>query len=84
MSAPEAASPPRRSVEELESAVIRFAGDVVQLDKVGRPFGVAEVYHRIEFRLGERDVVLGELEGTPFYIGGQQYEAWEHTQLLSE
>jgi len=37
---------------------------------------------RDEFRLGQRDVLLGELLGTPFYIGGQQYEAWKHTQLL--
>jgi uncharacterized protein (DUF779 family) len=35
-----------------------------------------------EFRVGERDVLLGELEGTPFYIGGSQYEVWQHTQLL--
>ena len=39
-------------------------------------------FPRGEFRLGERDVLLGELEGTPFYIGGQQYEAWKHTQLM--
>jgi uncharacterized protein len=39
-------------------------------------------FPRGEFRVGERDVLLGELEGTPFYIGGLQYEAWEHTQLL--
>ena len=35
-----------------------------------------------EFRVGERDVLLGELEGTPFYIGGRQHEVWKHTQLL--
>ena len=35
-----------------------------------------------EFRVGQRDVLLGELEGTPFYIGGQQFEVWKHTQLL--
>ena len=39
-------------------------------------------YPRGEFRIGQRDVLLGELEGTPFYIGGQQYEVWKHTQLL--
>lgn len=39
-------------------------------------------YPRGEFRIGQRDVLLGELEGTPFYIGGRQYEAWRHTQLL--
>ena len=37
---------------------------------------------RSEFRVGERDVCLGEIGGTPFYIGAQQYEYWRHTQLL--
>lgn len=34
-----------------------------------------------EFRLGERDVKLGEVEGCGFYIGGKQYEKWKHTRL---
>ena len=25
---------------------------------------------------------MGEIEGTPFYIGGAQYEAWKHTRLI--
>ena len=25
---------------------------------------------------------LGEIAGTPFYIGAQQFEHWQHTQLL--
>jgi len=39
-------------------------------------------FPRNEFRVGQRDVCLGEIGGTPFYIGGQQYEQWQHTQLL--
>ena len=39
-------------------------------------------FPRGEFRVGQRDVLLGELEGTPFYIGGHQFEVWQHTQLL--
>jgi uncharacterized protein (DUF779 family) len=39
-------------------------------------------YPRNEFRVGQRDVLLGLIEGTPFYIGAQQYEVWQHTQLL--
>lgn len=35
-----------------------------------------------EFRLGERDVKMGEVGGCPVYIGGAQYEAWKHTALL--
>lgn len=39
-------------------------------------------FPRSEFRIGARDVCLGEICGTPFYIGAQQYEHWQHTQLL--
>jgi uncharacterized protein (DUF779 family) len=35
-----------------------------------------------EFRIGQNDVRLGEVEGTPFYIGGKQFELWKHTQLV--
>jgi uncharacterized protein len=38
-------------------------------------------YPRGEFRIGERDVLLGIVAGVPFYIGGQQYEYWKHTHL---
>src|SRR5215210_7638155 len=38
-------------------------------------------YPRREFRIGERDVYLGEIAGVPFYIGAQQYEYWQHTHL---
>jgi uncharacterized protein (DUF779 family) len=38
-------------------------------------------YPRGEFRVGERDVKLGEVEGAPFYMGGDQFEYWKHTQL---
>ena len=39
-------------------------------------------YPRGEFRIGQRDVHLGDVAGTPVYIGGLQFEAWRHTQLL--
>jgi len=34
-----------------------------------------------DFRIGQRDVFLGEVEGCEFYIGGKQYELWKHTHL---
>ena len=34
-----------------------------------------------EFKVGERDVFLGEIAGCPFYIGGRQWETWKHTRL---
>jgi uncharacterized protein (DUF779 family) len=38
-------------------------------------------YPRGEFRVGERDVYLGAVAGAPFYIGGEQFEYWQHTHL---
>ncbi len=35
-----------------------------------------------DFKVGSRDVLLGELEGCPFYIGGDQWERWQHTRLI--
>ena len=32
--------------------------------------------------IADHDVLMGEIEGTPFYIGGAQYEAWKHTRLI--
>ncbi len=34
-----------------------------------------------DFRVGQRDVFLGEVEGCPVYIGGAQFEYWQHTHL---
>ena len=39
-------------------------------------------YPRKEFRIGQRDVYLGEIAHVPFYIGAAQYEYWKHTQLI--
>lgn len=38
-------------------------------------------YPRKEFRIGARDVYLGVIADTPFYIGGEQFEYWKHTHL---
>ncbi len=38
-------------------------------------------YPRDEFRVGSRDVHLGDLGEVPFYISGPQYEYWRHTHL---
>ncbi|MCJ0932606.1 DUF779 domain-containing protein [Virgibacillus halodenitrificans] len=39
-------------------------------------------YQRGEFRLGESDLLLGEIADTPFYISKDQYNYWKHTQLI--
>lgn len=38
-------------------------------------------YPRTEFRVGQRDVYLGTVAGSPFYIGAAQFEYWAHTHL---
>ena len=35
-----------------------------------------------EFNLSDTDVYLGNLDGTPFYMGIEQFAYWEHTQLI--
>ena len=35
-----------------------------------------------EFRVGPQDVLLGEIEDCPFYIGAAQFEYWRHTRLI--
>jgi uncharacterized protein len=39
-------------------------------------------YPTDDFLIGERDVLLGEIAGAPFYISGLQFEYWKHTQLI--
>ena len=34
-----------------------------------------------EFRIGESDVLLGEVHGCEFYMARDQYEYWKHTEL---
>lgn len=38
-------------------------------------------YPRGDFIIGDRDVLLGTIGDTPFYIGAAQYEVWKHTEL---
>lgn len=39
-------------------------------------------YPANEYRVGERDVCLGQVDGVPVYISESQFEAWKHTQLI--
>ena len=38
-------------------------------------------YPQGEFIVGDRDVLLGTLEGAPVWISGPQFETWKHTQV---
>ena len=39
-------------------------------------------YPASDFKVGSRDVKLGEVAGVPVYIGESQFAAWKHTQLI--
>ena len=39
-------------------------------------------YPRGEFLVGDRDVLIGTLGDTPFYMSRSQFEYWKHTQLI--
>ena len=38
-------------------------------------------YQQGDFRVGSRDVYLGQIAGCPFYMGADQFEYWRHTEL---
>lgn len=39
-------------------------------------------YPAAEFKISDRDVLLGFVGGAPYYIGGAQWETWKHTRLI--
>jgi uncharacterized protein (DUF779 family) len=39
-------------------------------------------YPRGDFLIGNQDVLMGTLAGTPFYMHQSQFEYWKHTQLI--
>ena len=34
-----------------------------------------------EYQVGDSDIKLGEIDGTPFYMNEDQYQTWKHTDL---
>jgi len=39
-------------------------------------------YRQGEFKVGDSDVLIGEIEGCDFYIAKDQYAAWQSPQIL--
>lgn len=35
-----------------------------------------------EYMIGSQDVLVGTIGEIPFYMNGQQYERWQHTNLI--
>lgn len=83
----ETPAPPRVLATEAAAALIRRLvarhGPLMFHQSGGCCDGSAPMcYPRGEFKVGARDVLLGEIEGCPVYIGGAQFELWKHTQLV--
>ncbi len=38
-------------------------------------------YEKGDFKLGNSDICLGEIEGCEFWMSKDQFEYWQHTQL---
>jgi len=66
----------------LLDALVREHGPLLLHQSGGCCDGSAPMcYPRGEFRVGDGDVFLGRIDDTPVYIGGQQFEYWQHTHL---
>ena len=68
----------KQLVDELKN----IHGDLVFHQSGGCCDGSAPMcFKEGEFPLGDNDVKLGEIGGVPFYMNGDQYEKWKHTDL---
>jgi uncharacterized protein (DUF779 family) len=68
---------------ELIAALRERHGPVMFFQSGGCCDGSAPMcYPAGEFNVSETDVYLGDLGDAPFYIGREQFEYWQHTQLI--
>lgn len=68
---------------ELIEEIIADHGPVIFHQSGGCCDGSAPMcYPQGDLMIVDHDVLLGEIGGAPFYIGGVQYEAWKHTRLI--
>lgn len=65
------------AARDLLAAIVADHGPVMFHQSGGCCDGSSPMcYPRGDFVIGAGDVLLGEVDGQPFYIGGQQLEAW--------
>ena len=39
-------------------------------------------YAQSDFQISDHDILLGDINGAPFYMSPEQFEYWKHTQLI--
>ncbi|MEM6661287.1 MAG: DUF779 domain-containing protein [Pseudomonadota bacterium] len=72
-----------RAAHDLIAEIKADYGDILFHQSGGCCDGSSPMCYPVgDFRIGSSDVKLGELDGTPVYISGPQFEAWKHTQLI--
>jgi len=68
---------------ELIAALRKRHGPVMFFQSGGCCDGSTPMCYPVgEFSVSETDVYLGQLDGAAFYMGREQFEFWEHTQLI--
>ena len=70
------------AASELLAKLRAIHGEVLFHQSGGCCDGSAPMCYPInEFRVGNSDVKLGEVDGAPFYMSQSQFEYWQHTHL---
>ncbi|MDC8760958.1 DUF779 domain-containing protein [Janthinobacterium fluminis] len=68
---------------EMTAALCRRHGAVMFFQSGGCCDGSSPMCYALgEFNVSDTDVYLGNVNGAPFYMGMEQFEYWEHTQLI--
>ncbi|MCA1322749.1 DUF779 domain-containing protein [Herbaspirillum sp. alder98] len=71
------------ATRELLQSLRQRHGELLFFQSGGCCDGSAPMCYPVgDFIVGDADVLLGELDGVPFYIGADQFEYWKHTQLI--
>ena len=71
------------STIDLISDLLRIHGPLLFHQSGGCCDGSAPMcFARTDFRVGSRDVLLGAISDQPFFMAEDQFEYWEHTQLI--
>ncbi len=62
---------------------VRYGDDLLFHQSGGCCDGSAPMcFPKAEYQTGPHDVLVGEIGNLPFYMNGDQYERWKHTDLI--
>lgn len=71
------------ALELLETLKQKFGADLLFHQSGGCCDGSAPMcFQQGDYIVGDSDVLVGEIGGVPFYMNGDQYARWKHTDLI--